>query len=54
MRTALNKVKKCNIIDECFVCYNTSEMYYTNCNYHYICIDCSLKLFEKVCPMCRQ
>ena len=26
------------------------EMYYTRCNKHSICIDCSIKLLNKTCP----
>jgi hypothetical protein len=47
--------KSANIEDECMVCYEENKkMYYTSCNRHYICNECSVKLFEKKCPMCRQ
>ena len=46
--------KSANIEDECMVCYENKKMYYTSCNRHYICCECSIKLFEKKCPMCRQ
>jgi hypothetical protein len=47
-------LKKCNKQDECIVCYNTDNMYFTRCNNHSICMNCSLKLYEQPCPMCRQ
>ncbi len=34
--------------------YENKQMYYTSCNRHYICSECSVKLFENKCPMCRQ
>ena len=53
-RCNMSKLKSANIEDECMVCYENKKMYYTSCNRHYICIECSVKLFEKKCPMCRQ
>jgi len=50
----MSKLKSTNIEDECKVCYENKKMYYTSCNRHYICNECSVKLFEKKCPMCRQ
>ena len=50
----MSKLKSTNIEDECMVCYENKKMYYTSCNRHYICFECSVKLFEKKCPMCRQ
>jgi hypothetical protein len=48
-------LKSANKEDECMVCYEENKkMYYTSCNRHYICFECSVKLFEKKCPMCRQ
>jgi TPR repeat protein len=47
-------LKNCNKEEECIVCYNTDNMYYTRCNNHSICMNCSLKLYEEPCPMCRQ
>ncbi len=47
--------KSANIKDECMVCYEENKkMYYTSCNRHYICYECSVKLVDKKCPMCRQ
>ena len=46
--------KSANIEDECMVCYENKKMYYTSCNRHYICYECSVKLVDKKCPMCRQ
>ena len=46
-----------NIIKkECDVCYEEEhkEMYYTKCNIHSICVDCSIKLLDKPCPFCRK
>jgi hypothetical protein len=51
----MSKLKSANQKDECMVCYEENKkMYYTSCNRHYICCECSIKLFEKKCPMCRQ
>ena len=50
----MSKLKSANIEDECMVCYENKRMYYTSCDRHYICYGCSVKLFEKKCPMCRQ
>jgi TPR repeat protein len=51
----MSKLKSANQKDECMVCYEENKkMYYTSCNRHYICFECSVKLFEKKCPMCRQ
>ena len=47
-------LKSANLEDECMVCYENKQMYYTSCNIHYICRECSIKLIEKKCPMCRQ
>ena len=49
-------LKSSNIKKECDVCYEEEhkEMYYTNCNIHSICLDCSIKLLDKPCPFCRQ
>jgi hypothetical protein len=48
-------LKSANKEDECMVCYEENKkMYYTSCNRHCICCECSIKLFEKKCPMCRQ
>ena len=48
-------LKSANQKDECMVCYEENKkMYYTSCNRHYVCCECSVKLFEKKCPMCRQ
>ena len=47
--------KSANKEDECMVCYEENKkMYYTSCNRHYICCECSVKLYNKKCPMCRQ
>jgi tetratricopeptide (TPR) repeat protein len=40
--------------EECFICYENKQMYYTHCKIHYICSDCSIKLVSELCPMCRQ
>jgi hypothetical protein len=51
----LDDLKSANKEDECMVCYEENKkMYYTSCNRHYICGECSVKLFKKKCPMCRQ
>jgi hypothetical protein len=51
----LFRLKSTNKEDECMVCYEENKkMYYTSCNKHYICYECSVKLFDKKCPMCRQ
>jgi TPR repeat protein len=54
----INDLKKCDEDEdedeECIVCYNMTEMYYTRCQRHSICFDCSIKLYNKPCPMCRQ
>lgn len=50
----MSKLKSANKEEECIVCYENKKMYYTHCNTHYICNECSLKLFGKKCPMCRQ
>jgi TPR repeat protein len=49
-------LKSANIKKECDVCYEDEhkEMYYTQCNIHSICVDCSIKLLDKPCPFCRQ
>jgi TPR repeat protein len=49
-------LKSANIKKECDVCYEDEhkEMYYTQCNIHSICVDCSIKLLDKHCPFCRQ
>jgi TPR repeat protein len=48
-------LKSANIKKECDVCYeDEKEMYYTQCNIHSICVDCSIKLLDKPCPFCRQ
>ena len=49
------KLKNANIKEECCICYEENKlMYYTHCNNHYICGDCSIKLVDKKCPLCRQ
>ncbi len=51
----MSKLKSANQKDECMVCYEENKkMYYTSCNRHYICCECSIKLYNKKCPMCRQ
>jgi hypothetical protein len=51
----MSKLKSANKEDECMVCYEENKkMYYTSCNRHYICCECSVKLYNKKCPMCRQ
>ncbi len=51
----MSKLKSANVKEECCICYNENKyMYYTHCNNHYICGDCSLKLMEQNCPICRQ
>ncbi len=49
-------LKSANIKKECDVCYEQEhkEMYYTKCNIHFICVDCSIKLIDKPCPFCRK
>jgi TPR repeat protein len=48
-------LKSANIKKECDVCYeDEKEMYYTQCNIHSICVDCSIKLLDKPSPFCRQ
>jgi TPR repeat protein len=49
-------LKSANIKKECDVCYEDEhkDMYYTHCNTHSICLDCSIKLLDKLCPFCRQ
>ncbi len=41
-------------IEECIICYEEKQMYYTRCIKHSICFDCLLILYNKPCPMCRQ
>ncbi len=51
----MSKLKSANVKEECCICYNENKyMYYTHCNNHYICGECSLKLMEQNCPICRQ
>jgi hypothetical protein len=51
----MSKLKSANIKEECCICYGENKnMYYTHCNNHYICVDCSIKLMDKKCPLCRQ
>jgi TPR repeat protein len=50
----MSKLKSANKEDECMVCYENKQMYYTSCNRHYICNECSVKLYCDKCPMCRQ
>jgi len=47
-------LKSANIQEDCIVCYEHKQMYYTRCNRHYICNDCFIILFDKPCPYCRQ
>jgi TPR repeat protein len=49
----ISKFKKTYSTEECIVCYNMDDMYYTRCNVHSICVNCMLKLHDKPCPMCR-
>ena len=54
MCVQMSKLQSANKEDECIICFDYRKMFYTNCNKHYICADCSIKLVNKVCPMCRQ
>jgi hypothetical protein len=50
-----SQLVSCNKTDECIICYSEdTEMYYTSCNNHSICFDCSVKLYGSKCPYCRQ
>jgi hypothetical protein len=48
----MSKLIKANIKTECFICYENKQMYYTKCNKHYICINCSIKINNNSCPIC--
>ena len=51
----MGELKSAKKKDECMVCYEENKhMYYTHCDRHYICGECSVKLFNQKCPMCRQ
>ena len=44
-----NKLEK---MEECCVCFMETH-YLTNCN-HCLCINCNLKIVNKLCPICRK
>ena len=47
-------LKSANIERECIICNDHKQMYYTSCNKHYMCNDCSILLFDKPCSYCYQ
>ena len=40
--------------DDCMICYEEKDMYFSNCENHAMCKDCSIKLYLKPCPYCRK
>jgi hypothetical protein len=50
----VSKLTSSETTDECIVCYENSQMYYTSCGRHTICLECSIKVFGQPCPYCRK
>jgi hypothetical protein len=40
--------------EDCMICYQEKEIYYSNCEKHAMCVDCSVRLFRSPCPYCRK
>lgn len=40
--------------EECIICYQEKDMYFSNCENHPMCMDCSYKLYLTPCPYCRK
>ncbi len=40
--------------DDCMICYEEKDMYFSNCENHSMCKDCSIKLYLSPCPYCRK
>ena len=50
----VSKLTSSETSDECIICYENREMYYTSCGRHKLCVDCSIKVFGQACPYCRK
>jgi len=40
--------------EDCMICYEEKEIYYSNCEQHAMCGDCSVRLYRSPCPYCRK
>ncbi len=40
--------------EDCMICYEEHEMFFSNCENHPMCMKCSMKLYLSPCPYCRK